>query len=260
VDEGMGCAVSELKTKPTEASVADFIDHDVERELQPDCWELVQMMQEVTGTPARMWGSSIVGFGRYRYVYSSGRSGDWMILGFSPRKQNLSIYLMCALEGRADLLSQLGKHSIGKSCLYVKGLKDINRNVLRELMKAAYDFVAQRYQVLVEEMPSVDNKKSTKSTPRRTVEKKSVTKKVEATQASRRKGEKIKERVAPRTAAKSSSKRIGKTSKKSKVVAQPKKNLNPKAKTAAKKSSDKKPPSKKRVAKGKGKRNVNSKT
>ncbi len=142
--------MAELKTKLTDASVADFIDNVVESELRPDCWELVRMMQEVSGSPARMWGTSIVGFGLYRYVYSSGRSGDWMILGFSPRKQNLSIYLMCTLEDRADLLSKLGKYKVGKSCLYVKSLSDIDKKVLRHLANASYDFVAKRFQVLKE--------------------------------------------------------------------------------------------------------------
>lgn len=91
-------------------------------------------MQDVTGEAPRMWGNSIVGFGSYRYKYASGKEGDWMLTGFSPRKQNLTLYIMSGFEINADIMSRLGKHTTGKGCLYIKKLKDVDQSVLRELI------------------------------------------------------------------------------------------------------------------------------
>lgn len=132
---------NENKTKPTKVSPQDFIAAvDDETKRQDSEW-LLETMQEVTGAPPVMWGPSIIGFGNYHYVYPTGREGDWMEIGFSPRKANISIYFMCGVGRQADLLTKLGKHKIGKSCLYVKRLSDIDRDVLRQMMVASVEKV-----------------------------------------------------------------------------------------------------------------------
>ena len=141
--------MAEPKTQLTQASVADFIAKLTDPQLQADCHTLCQLMEKVSGAPPKMWGSSIVGFGTYRYTYASGRSGDWMEIGFSPRKQNLTIYLMCGVD-EADspseqLLSQLGTHSCGKSCLYVKRLADLNQKVLLKLIQNSVATTRKKY-------------------------------------------------------------------------------------------------------------------
>ncbi|MDX1509891.1 MAG: DUF1801 domain-containing protein [Nitriliruptorales bacterium] len=125
--------MAELKTKPNDDDVERFLN-TVDDTRRADCDAIVQLMAEVTGEPPRMWGSSIVGFGSYHYRYASGREGDWMITGFSPRKANITLYIMDGFGRHDELLGQLGKHSTGKSCLYVKRLDDIDLGVLRQLV------------------------------------------------------------------------------------------------------------------------------
>ena len=125
--------MSELKTRPTTASVSEFLA------LQPDqrradCEAVLQMMEKATGEHAEMWGASIVGFGRYAYSGSSKKVMEWPIVGFSPRKTDLTLYLMPGFEGRAELMAKLGKHKTGKSCLYLKKLADVDAGVLGELI------------------------------------------------------------------------------------------------------------------------------
>ena len=125
--------MSELKTRPTTASVSEFLA------LQPDqrradCQEVLAMMEAATGEPAEMWGAAIVGFGRYAYSGSSKKVMEWPVVGFSPRKTDLTLYLMPGFEGRAELMARLGKHKTGKSCLYLKTLADVDAGVLRELI------------------------------------------------------------------------------------------------------------------------------
>lgn len=124
---------SEPKTKPTDVPVADFLATVPDAKRRADAETLVPLFEAVTGEKAVMWGPSIVGFGLYRYVYASGQTGDWPVLGFSPRKANLVVYMMDGYDGHANLLARLGKHKIGKSCLYLNGLKDVDLSVLREL-------------------------------------------------------------------------------------------------------------------------------
>ncbi|NDJ60850.1 MAG: DUF1801 domain-containing protein [Chloroflexi bacterium] len=102
------------------------------------------LMQEVTGEPPVMWGS-IVGFGRYHYRYASGREGDWFLAGFAPRKQNLSLYITAGFDEYGELLEKLGKHKIGKACLYIKKLADVDETVLRELVKRSAEHTAATY-------------------------------------------------------------------------------------------------------------------
>ena len=126
--------MAELKTKPNRADVGKFIDSIADAGKRRDSRALLAMMQEITGAKPRMWGASIVGFGTYHYRYASGREGDWFVTGFSPRKQALTVYLMCDVSTQQPLLDKLGKYKIGKSCLYIKKLADIDEAVLRQLI------------------------------------------------------------------------------------------------------------------------------
>ena len=129
--------MAELKTQRTGASVAEFIGSATVPQQQDDCNMLLTIMSEATGDTPSMWGTSIVGFGKYRYKYASGRSGTWFVVGFSPRKKYFSLYLAGGLSRHAGLLERLGKYTRGKSCLYIKRLSDVDLGVLRELIDAA---------------------------------------------------------------------------------------------------------------------------
>ena len=128
----------ENKTKPTATSATAFLNKIQDPQLRADCFALLRMMQAVSGKKPVMWGSSIVGFGSYHYVYESGREGDTAILGFSPRKQNISIYMMCSLERVKGELAKLGKYKTGKGCLYIKSLSDVNTGALRKVLTKAF--------------------------------------------------------------------------------------------------------------------------
>jgi hypothetical protein len=128
--------LAELKTKPNKASVETFLESVGEARRQ-DCRTLVKIMKRVTKAEPVMWGRSIVGFGSYHYKYESGREGNWFLAGFSPRKQDLTLYIMAGFDRYQELLGKLGKHKTGKSCLYVKRLADIDLKVLEELVSAS---------------------------------------------------------------------------------------------------------------------------
>ena len=128
---------SSPKTLPTTASVAEFLAQVPDAARRADCLALQQMMQAATGEPAVMWGTALVGFGRYRYHYASGQGGDWPVVAFSPRKGDLSVYLMSGFEGRAELLQRLGPHKTGKACLYLKRLAGLDLGVLQQLIADA---------------------------------------------------------------------------------------------------------------------------
>jgi len=130
--------MSENKTQPTKASVEAFVEAVDGDDRRRDCRALVDLMREVTGEEPRMWGESMVGFGQYHYKYASGREGDWFVTGFSPRKRDLTLYLMAGFDGREDLLARLGKHKTGKACLYIKRLADVDEGVLRELVEDSF--------------------------------------------------------------------------------------------------------------------------
>lgn len=123
------------KTTQTDASVADFISRVEDAQKRQDSQTLVDVMREVTGEEPKLWGDAIVGFGTYHYKGKSGREGEWFPVGFSPRKAALTLYLMGGFDERSALLEKLGKHSIGKGCLYVKKLADIDMGVLREMIE-----------------------------------------------------------------------------------------------------------------------------
>jgi hypothetical protein len=137
--------MAELKTKPTDASVSDYLNAIENEQVRQDCWAIIDLMQEATKAKAEMWGSSIVGFGRYHYVYASGREGDWMVISFSPRKQNITLYIMGGFENYEKLLTSLGKFSRGKGCIYIKRLSDINLPTLKELIQESVLHVIDTY-------------------------------------------------------------------------------------------------------------------
>ena len=132
--------MAELKTKKNKSSVINFInsiDHEGKRK---DAMEILEMMRKITGEQPKMWGSSIIGFGDLHYKYASGREGDWFKCGFSPRKANISMYLMqCDISRAQDLLDQLGKHKTGMGCLYINKLADINKEILKIIIKESYE-------------------------------------------------------------------------------------------------------------------------
>lgn len=125
--------MAELKTKVNDASVDKFI-RGFPEDRQKDCYKILEMMKKATKQEPKMWGTSIIGFGDYHYKYASGREGDFFITGFSPRKQNFTLYINSGFDEYGSLLEKLGKHTTGKSCLYIKKLADIDTKVLRELV------------------------------------------------------------------------------------------------------------------------------
>ena len=129
----------ELKTKLNDASVMDFINSVENEQRNEDSLILLDLFTEVTGEEAKMWGSSIIGLGNYHYIYASGQEGDWMETRFSPRKQNMSLYIMNYLENYPDQLEKLGKHKKGKSCLNINKLSDVDLDVVRELIKRSVE-------------------------------------------------------------------------------------------------------------------------
>jgi hypothetical protein len=135
--------MAELKTKPTGASVAEFLKAIPDERRRSDCRIVLRMMQEITRARPKMWGKSIVGFGSHHYQYASGREGDWFVMGFSPRKQDLTLYLMSGVERHRELLGRLGKHKTGVGCLYLKTLDDVDLPTLRRLLRESARFVRQ---------------------------------------------------------------------------------------------------------------------
>jgi hypothetical protein len=130
--------MAENKTKPTVASVTAFLNKVQDTQIRNDCFAILKIMQTVSKKEPVMWGSSIIGFGTFHYVYESGREGDTILIGFSPRKQNISIYLMGGLNKVEDELSKLGKYKTGGGCLYIKSLSDVNVTVLKKVFAKAF--------------------------------------------------------------------------------------------------------------------------
>jgi hypothetical protein len=135
--------MAELKTKKTDDSVEAFLNSVEHDKRRTDAFKVLDLMKEVTGEAPKMWGSSIVGFGDYRYKYESGREGEWFLAGFSPRKQNLTLYVMAGFDEYDDLLSKLGKYNTGKSCLYINKLEDVDLPTLKQLVKKSVEHVAE---------------------------------------------------------------------------------------------------------------------
>ena len=137
--------MAELKTKKSESNVDDFLRGVADEIKRNDCFTVLEMMARITGRPAKIYGTSMVGFGSYKYTYASGHSGQWFLSGFAPRKQNLVIYIMSGFSNEAELMARLGKHKTGKSCLYLKKLADIDLAVLEDLIRNSVDYMSGKY-------------------------------------------------------------------------------------------------------------------
>lgn len=137
--------MTENKTKPAKLSVTTFVNGIEDKQQRADVKKVATMMQKATGSRAKMWGSNIVGYGEYHYKYESGREGDAMLIGYSPRKQALSIYVMPGFSTFTALLKKLGKHKIGSSCLYVKRLSDIDEEVLQKIIDSSVKIMRKKY-------------------------------------------------------------------------------------------------------------------
>ncbi len=137
--------MAELKTQRTGASVADFLNGVPGEKKRQDSFAILALMRDVTGEEPAMWGPSIVGFGSYRYKYASGREGEWPLVGFSPRKRNLALYIMSGFDDYEALLARLGKYRTGKSCLYINKLEDVDLTTLRELVSHSAAHMAESH-------------------------------------------------------------------------------------------------------------------
>jgi hypothetical protein len=139
--------MAEIKTKQTGANVGEFINSFADTEQKKkDSFGLLKLMQDFTGYEPKMWGPSIIGFGQYHYKSErSSQEGDWPLVGFSPRKSAISLYVYSGCSGQDELLKELGKFKMGKSCIYIKKLSDINQETLKKLMKTTIDFLRSKY-------------------------------------------------------------------------------------------------------------------
>jgi hypothetical protein len=134
-----------LKSAKNDGDVLSFLESNAEGQKLDDCKQIYALMKEITGEEPSMWGGSIIGYGSYHYKYESGREGDWFLTGFSPRKQNISIYIMAGFDRYPELMDRLGKFKTGKSCLYIKKLEDIDRDILKELVKESVQYLKKKY-------------------------------------------------------------------------------------------------------------------
>lgn len=139
--------MAEMKTRATDASMDAFLRYIPDDARRQDCLRRLEIMKRVTGDEPKLWGAGMVGLGSYHYRYESGREGDWFVTGFSPRKGDLTLYIMAGFDRYAELLDRLGKFKTGKSCLYVKKLADVDEAVLTELIAASVDHMRRTYEV-----------------------------------------------------------------------------------------------------------------
>jgi len=140
--------MAELKTQRTTNSVAAFLDAIADEQKRRDCRTIAALMREATGLDPAMWGDAIIGFGAYRYTYASGRTGDWPLVAFSPRKQNITLYLAPVFPGYSELLARLGKHKTSKACLYINRLADVDVAVLNELIVHSVEYMRRTYRIV----------------------------------------------------------------------------------------------------------------
>ena len=138
--------MAENKTQKTNQNVRDYLNSIEDEQRRTDCTRIYEIMKKVTGHEGRMWGDSMVGFGEYHYKYDSGREGNFFISGFSNRKNNISLYMMCSLN--KELLANFGKHTTGKSCIYIKKLDDVNQDVLKDLIRNAYKETGEKFEIV----------------------------------------------------------------------------------------------------------------
>ena len=137
--------MAELKTKERKASVEKFLNNVKDYQKREDSFKILKMMKQITKAEPKMWGSSMIGFGNYHYKYASGREGDWFLTGFSPRQQNLTLYIMTDINKYKELLNNLGKHKTGKGCLYINKLDDVDVKVLKELITTSVKKLKKMY-------------------------------------------------------------------------------------------------------------------
>ena len=137
--------MAELKTQKNNASVTEFLNGVENEKRKQDSFVALDIIKKITNSEPSMWGASMVGFGSYHYKYASGREGDWFVVGFSPGKQNLTIYIMSGFSKYDEIMSRLGKFKTGKSCLYIDKLEDIDLNVLEELIVASVNYMKTKY-------------------------------------------------------------------------------------------------------------------
>ena len=131
--------MAELKTKERKASVEKFLNSVKDDQEREDSFKILKMMKQITKAEPKMWGTSMIGFGNYHFKYASGREGDWFLTGFSPRKQNISLYIMADINKYKNLLGKLGKHKTGKGCLYINKLDDVDVKLLKELITTSVE-------------------------------------------------------------------------------------------------------------------------
>ena len=137
--------MAELKTKINTKSVETFLKKAASGKRLKDCFTVLELMKKITKEESKMWGPSIVGFGNYHYKYESGREGDFFISGFSPRKQNLTIYIMAGFSRYSELMEKLGKYKTGRSCLYIKDLDDIDLKILQKLITESVRYMKKKH-------------------------------------------------------------------------------------------------------------------
>ena len=137
--------MAEAKTRPTDASVDDYLDGVTPEKKRVDSFVLREMMARASGYPPRMWGESMVGYGAYHYTYASGHEGDYFVTGFAPRKQNLVVYIMPGFSQFGRQMKRLGKYKTGKSCLYINKLADVDMDVLEEIVRLSVDWMVAKY-------------------------------------------------------------------------------------------------------------------
>ena len=145
IDISLSILMSDLKTKQNEKSVDGFINKIEDPKKQEASKRILEILKDISRKKANMWGDSIIGFGKYHYKYATGREGDWMRIGFSPRKQYLTLYIIDGFDKHTKLLEKLGKYKPGKSCLYIKKLQDIDINILKELLEKSLQNMNKLY-------------------------------------------------------------------------------------------------------------------
>lgn len=136
--------MAEVKTKLNDASVEDFINAVEDEKKREFAFTILELMKKITKDEPQMWGDSIIGFGSYTYKYKSGRTGDWMLTGFSPSKQSMTIYIMHGIDDNHELLSQLGKHKTSKACLYIKKQEDVDLKILKKIITQSVKFLKNK--------------------------------------------------------------------------------------------------------------------
>jgi hypothetical protein len=137
--------MAEAKTKPTEQSVDHYLDAIADENTRADCRTLIKLMKKATGHAPKMWGPAIIGFDQYHFKYESGREGDICLIGFSPRKQNLTLYVLAGFPDQEELLKKIGKHKTGKGCLYIKRLDDVDMDVLESLIRRSVESMRKKH-------------------------------------------------------------------------------------------------------------------